>query len=346
MIGRLPADEVGYRHGGDNVVLRTALYEVWRNTCHSCRQAKDFADTQIDHVIPHTVDPDTLRYLIEFHGLDAGFHVDRPANLALICGPCNIAKRDRNLQTLSLTITLDRAREHSPEVIRRVHTHTSANDVARGLVTAVRADLRDPRTRRAFRLHAPAVVQNLARIDERLVDFWTYRNIGLRLGDDTLWVSLACDTQGRMRSTWVEDLCQRPWEELILDGMHAVVAEAAALADQLVDQECAETGSVETDATQPTTAVSLEAELEIADVWLQRSRVSCELQGHLVGLYEAVRAVGVPDGPPFETTDLALTVEVGVPFSFTVSWDLRMYPTRTDVSIGEISNVVSRRLAF
>lgn len=346
--GPLPIGEVGYRDG-NNVVLRTALYEVWRTTCHSCGRARLFAETQIDHLIPRTVDPATLQKLIDFHGLDADFHVDRPANLALICGRCNNRKRDRILMTTSLTVILDIARHRSAEVVRRVRAHATAREVARGLIAAVRADLRHPDVRREFLGHAPAVVQTLALLDEQRANFSVYRDFDVPLnGGDLVEVTFDLDTHARMRYGWVEEVCGRTWAEAIQAGLQEAVSRAAAVADQAIDDQC-DTGSVETDATEPTSAAALRASMEISDLHLEGSRLSCELRGILSGVYDAVVTVADPDGPPLETTDLAVTVDLSIPFTLAVSWDLaegRTGPITTTLSLSEPKAYATKRLAW
>ncbi|WP_203813561.1 HNH endonuclease, partial [Paractinoplanes tereljensis] len=135
--GNLGVDDVRYRRG-DNAVLRSALIEQWNARCYWCEQPTRFTDTQIDHIIPHTVTPDELRDLIQWHGLPAEFDVHAPANLAPICSTCNRKKSDRKLRAPAVTTQLDQAREKQQRLIAYVRAAARSR---KGWSDAVIADL-------------------------------------------------------------------------------------------------------------------------------------------------------------------------------------------------------------
>jgi len=130
-------DDVRYRRG-DNAVLRSALIEQWNARCYWCEEPTRFTDTQIDHIIPHTVTPDELHDLVQLHGLSPNFDLHAPANLAPICGTCNRKKADRKLRAPVVTMQLDRAREKQARVINYVRAAVRAR---KGWSEAVTADL-------------------------------------------------------------------------------------------------------------------------------------------------------------------------------------------------------------
>ncbi|OJF14551.1 HNH endonuclease [Couchioplanes caeruleus] len=135
MTGPLPAGMIGYR-GDDDVVLRLALFELWKSRCHMCDQPQLFGNTHIDHIIPQKTTDQELRDLITQHGLPTDFHLHRPSNLALICSNDNKRKGARllPLHSRAMTDLLDFASRHAAEVERLVRAHASANGVARNLI--------------------------------------------------------------------------------------------------------------------------------------------------------------------------------------------------------------------
>ncbi|WP_326557141.1 hypothetical protein [Micromonospora sp. NBC_01796] len=319
--GPLPAGEVGYC-GSDDKVLRGALFDVWNTVCSSCEQPQVFTETQIEHLIPRTVDPDMLQDLIEYHGLAPDFHVDRPANLSVICVPCNGRKRDRILHTLGMTTILHIAEERSREVIRRVHGHASARQVARSLMTAARADLSDPRARTEFLEHAPAVVQTLALLDEDRVDFLVPHQIGLHVGR-LVWVAFTLDARGRLMLGWIEQICGRPFDRVIRDGICEIVSHAAAQIEQAVRSACGgDTGSVES-----TSADELTVAIHLDDLQRDGSRITCQVSGRLDGEYSAVVHDAEYWGTEYEIIYKQLDAQLATQFLLTISWDLTADPT-------------------
>ena len=135
---RAAVENVRYRPGGDNGVLRSALIEQWNARCYWCEEPTRFTDTQIDHIIPHTVTADELHDLVQLHGLPADFDVHTPANLAPICSTCNRRKADRKLTAPVVTVQLNRAREKQARVIDYVRAAAHAR---KGWSDAVTADL-------------------------------------------------------------------------------------------------------------------------------------------------------------------------------------------------------------
>jgi 5-methylcytosine-specific restriction endonuclease McrA len=330
--GPLRADEVGYRGSGD-MVLRGALFDVWNGQCCACWQPRMFAETEIEHLIPRTVDDEKLQDLIGYHGLGPGFHVDRPGNLALICGPCNNRKRDRILRTTGMTTLLDMARGRSREVIRRVRGSASANQVARGLMTAARADLSDRRARDEFLQHAPAVVQTLALLDEQRVDFLVPHQIGLNIGR-FVTVSFTLDAQGRLLLGWIEQICGRTLTGLVRDGISDVVGHATARIEQAVRGACGgDTGSVESTRTD-----ELAAAIHLDGLHRDGSRMTCRVSGQLDGSYNSLVHDAELWNGVSEIVYAELDVQLAAQFRLTISWDLATGSTDPPVTTVEITD--------
>ncbi|MEV4830552.1 HNH endonuclease signature motif containing protein [Micromonospora sp. NPDC049257] len=136
-------DDVRYRLGGDNGLLRHVLFEEWQSRCYWCEQPVLFATVEIDHILPATATADHLADLIRQHDLPAGFDLHTPANLAPICGPCNREKSNNRFAGTLVTGKLARAAKKQDRVIRRVLTFAAVNQRTAQAVAADQA-LRSP----------------------------------------------------------------------------------------------------------------------------------------------------------------------------------------------------------
>lgn len=72
-------EDVRYRPGGDNIILRLVLYRLWKKRCHWCEVVFPFRQIQIDHLIPENLaGKSRLQELIRHHGLPGNFTVQDP----------------------------------------------------------------------------------------------------------------------------------------------------------------------------------------------------------------------------------------------------------------------------
>lgn len=200
------AATVRYVPGGDNAVLCDALYEAWGRRCHLCRCPKLFQDIQIDHLIAHTTTAAELQRLKREYGLPPDFEVHGPANLAPACGACNREKGIRVLGPAQLDLRLQTAATHVSAVAAAVQSFATANKIGRSLRVLRTADLSDPTVRAAFEQHAPAIVQELALLDERKADFLITRSVDLDLGYPDLVIDLTLDARGRTSTAIIEKI--------------------------------------------------------------------------------------------------------------------------------------------
>ena len=95
---------VEYRPKGNNSILRSVLYDAWKSRCYWCNRPKDFTDIEIDHIIPHTLETDRLRVVLEELGLPTDFDVHNVANLAPICGTCNLEKTNQDFTSAPVVV--------------------------------------------------------------------------------------------------------------------------------------------------------------------------------------------------------------------------------------------------
>ncbi|WP_196201324.1 HNH endonuclease [Plantactinospora alkalitolerans] len=136
-------DDVRYRSGGDNGILRHVLFEEWQSRCYWCETPVLFASVEIDHILPHTATAEHLADLIRRHDLPADFDVHAPANLAPICGRCNREKSNNRFAGTLVTGKLARAAKKQDRVIQRVLAFATAHQRAAHAVAADQA-LRSP----------------------------------------------------------------------------------------------------------------------------------------------------------------------------------------------------------
>ncbi|MFI5938412.1 HNH endonuclease [Actinoplanes sp. NPDC051494] len=198
--------EARYVPGGDNSVLRDALYEAWGRRCHVCERPKAFHEIQIDHLIAHTVTDDDLRRLTRDHGLPDDFDLHLPANLAPACGDCNGQKGVHVLAPALLDIRLGKAARRAPRVRATVQSSATLHRIGRSLRALRGLDLTDPAARAAFEEHAPAVVQELALLDETKADYLVTRRIGVAFDCPDLAVDAVLDARGRAGVAMIEQI--------------------------------------------------------------------------------------------------------------------------------------------
>jgi hypothetical protein len=80
---------------------------LWGYKCYWCQKPKDYYDVAIDHIIPQTVKDERLEELAAQFGLDTGFDIHDPRNLAPICSSCNGpgGKGDMDLGDVPIVLT-------------------------------------------------------------------------------------------------------------------------------------------------------------------------------------------------------------------------------------------------
>lgn len=320
------------RYGRDNKELRLALLKEWAGCCYWCRELLTLAAAEIDHIIPRNTRPHRLAELIELYKLPDDFHLHDLANLAPICGPCNKQKRDSDFLQAPLVIgKLREARQRAQKVDQRVRDYRQSFQVGQHLIEAVSADLTSPRARHEFLELAPAVVQTLALLDERRADFLVRRRVYMDFGGDELSLAVTLDARGRARWAWVEDLCGRPWLQLLQDGMRDVSRHTEAMFERAIRTECG--GAAQVDSRE---ATELSAVLELDDIRRDGSLLACHLRGQVDAYYDLVLEDFDPECP-FETaTYMPADAQMNIEFSLAISWDLAAPDSRPASTTVEI----------
>lgn len=164
---------VRYLPNGDNSVLLLGLHQSWRGRCYICRRPKDYTDSQIDHIIPRGLSPEILRKRLAEHtpAGDETYDVDAVENLAPICASCNREKSNHDLlSAASMTLLLEKARSKAPTVRDFVRSSRSANVVAKAMIAASTADLREPKSKNALLRFGPTVLERLVALDPSVLD--------------------------------------------------------------------------------------------------------------------------------------------------------------------------------
>ena len=177
-------DEIRYRVGGDNLVLRSVLHRLWEYKCYWCGWLKDFNDIEIDHIVPRTATGERLQWWKTQFGLPDEFDVHDPGNLAPICSKCNGPARKGSKDQGDKPVVLNelqKARKLRPKVIRDVQDFAKPSKTAEALLRANEADLSNPGARQMFETYAPAVVQKLALLDEDKADFTSVKTVAVEV---------------------------------------------------------------------------------------------------------------------------------------------------------------------
>lgn len=99
------SSEFRYRHGGDNAILKLALFDSYRTKCYWCgKPQSDFAAVQIDHIVPSSTEASELGKWVPENRRE-GYDLDAPYNLAPICGPCNLKKSNHDVSGFPVVST-------------------------------------------------------------------------------------------------------------------------------------------------------------------------------------------------------------------------------------------------
>jgi 5-methylcytosine-specific restriction endonuclease McrA len=207
--GGIMADqpEVRYQENGDNRLLRHVLVDLWNQQCYWCRRFKDYADLQIDHVLPRTAGKSKRDGLQRAFDMEASYDVNALYNLAPICGTCNRQKNDTDLTGYGVVLTtLRKAKKIAPKVAHRIESFGTAFDLGAALLHVAEADLNDKATRAMFEREAPAVVQRLAELVEWRADFYAFRTVDVETRGVVHTVSLMLNERARAALTVLKEV--------------------------------------------------------------------------------------------------------------------------------------------
>jgi 5-methylcytosine-specific restriction endonuclease McrA len=245
--------EIRYQEHGDNRLLRHVLVDLWNQQCYWCRRFKDYADLQIDHILPRTADKSKCDSLQRAFGIDASYDVNAIYNLAPICGTCNREKNDVDLTRYGVVLTaLRKAEKIAPKVAHRVESFGTTLNLAGALLHVAEADLSDKANRAMFEREAPVVVQRLAELGEYKADYYAFRTVDVETRDVVHSVSLKLDERARAALTVLEDVAGGRLENALsaplsdlLDRVGAAAANAIEDYDEGLGTPRAEPGDVE-----------------------------------------------------------------------------------------------------
>lgn len=153
-------NDVKYRPGESNTVLREALLSAWDDRCYWCKQSATFRDVDIDHVVPQDLKGVHLLRVLADLGLPKDFDLHDPANLAPIHKTCNGEKRNAfDTGAPRIVRQLQLVAKRRAAVIRVVRGFRRTRDLDTALVALQSADLGDVEARTAV----TAVVQSISR---------------------------------------------------------------------------------------------------------------------------------------------------------------------------------------
>ncbi|GIH05839.1 hypothetical protein Rhe02_39060 [Rhizocola hellebori] len=189
---------VRYVPGGDNKLLRHFMRLAWDLQCYWCRNYKDYASLEIDHILPQASNARERIRLRQAFGLPDDYDVHALYNLAPICGPCNKAKGAMDLTTVPVVINrLRKARRLAKGISKNVRRFPDQSALGGALLVAAQVDLDDPASRAVFEEGAPAVVQRLSELGTGKVDFHVFRRVEVEVREATHVFSLRLNEEAR-----------------------------------------------------------------------------------------------------------------------------------------------------
>jgi hypothetical protein len=316
------AESVKYRPGGDNAVLKAVLYDLWDFKCYWCGGPKEFGDVSIDHIVPQSFAGEKLLELRKKHGLPTDFDLHDPMNLAPICTRCNgpSGKGGRDLLTLPIVgEKLLKARGLRPRVVKQVAEFATSGKVAKALLQARTANLKNEKIRAAFETYAPAVVQQLALLGESLAQqFTAERTYEIDLGDGIFMsLEVALDEAARRALTILEDVCQDDLDDLlqvpILEVRNRMLYDVESEFRRIEDP-----AGGETDAGTPEIDF---LNIRIDSIEFRREASDCvfAFEGHLESSMSSSLVQNSADGG--ETVEIQGDAYVTGQFQFEAVWD-------------------------
>ncbi|MFF3358157.1 hypothetical protein ACFYWN_37355 [Streptomyces sp. NPDC002917] len=280
------------------------------------------------------------RILRRAYGLPDDFDIHDPQNLAPICTLCNGAENKGN-STYDAPIVVTRlktAEKHRATVIARVQKFGQSGRVAAHLLEAATADLSDPGLRQEFLDHAPTVVQILAMMDPRLVDYQSFRELEVDVCEETgnyQRIDVTLNGRGRTAASLLEEVCETELADALQDPVVQLIGE-------IHDRVTA--GFEATEAVDPITAgpptpdfITLDADS------LDFSRFAGGIEFTFDGTFEAGLSASLvrssSDGGG--TDELQGDAVVSGTFSIVAVWDLTADPA--DVSAGDCPSSTGSR---
>ncbi|PAZ09893.1 hypothetical protein CLM62_43895 [Streptomyces sp. SA15] len=313
-------------------MLRFVLYDVWGKRCYWCHRPTDFNAIQIDHLLPQQAGRDRLEELKTTYGLPDDFDIHDPANLAPICIDCNGRRGKSNDEygpVPAFLSQLDKARQRRDTVIKQVKNIGLSTKITEHLLAASTANLHDARIREAFEEHAPAIVQRLALLDEKKVDFLTMWYVDTTIEDDKpLSVGLSLNARGRATAEILEGMCRISLEDVLQERV-------AELERQIRKYVHADLETIEAPAGPPTAGPPVTTFIRIDIDLLDYQNTGPALEFTFHGNFEASMSASLsqcgPDGG--ELLELQGDTVVFGTFSFVVSWHFSA--DHADVDRGE-----------
>ncbi len=321
--------DVKYVDGGDNSVLRSALYDAYAGQCWWCNKPTPYWVAQIDHLLPKTASQDRIVELAQELGLQSSFDVHDPRNLGPICSGCNQEKSSTDFTKTDRILTkLRRAERLRSKVIRLVTTFSDCWALASALLRAKEADLSNPEARRTLEAHAPGFVQALANLEGFAIDYTDHRTIEVERGrGELLGVVVSLDAASRRALTVMEDVCGSSLAQALTEPVQAVVA-------QIHGDVTSEFEGIEVigGSTYAGPLVSTFMNIDLGSIAVSRSGTYFEFA--FDGTFEAVLSASLmqDEKDPGTLEEVQGEAVVAGTYYFTAEWD----PSEDDeLSLGE-----------
>lgn len=234
-------DLVKYNTGGDNTLLRYALFAVWGFKCYWCTRPRDFTIIEVDHIIPKSLKDEELDRALALHKLDPEFKLNALGNLAPICRPCNGANEKGDSVSDGAPIILSKlmkAEKLSMQVNTEVLRLKAAAVTARNIIEVANMEIEEETMRRLFADHAPSIVQKLANLEESLVDYTSYTGTRLDWRTGRPFVDLSFDNRGRFARDVISGVLMQPFNDVLKSITETVeVGSFELVKEQLIQDE-------------------------------------------------------------------------------------------------------------
>lgn len=326
--------EVRYRNGGNNSVLKMILIEQWGYCCYICNRPKDYTDTQIDHLIPQSISAAELEDARTQYSLTSSFDLHGPENLAPICSKCNKAKSNQTFQGAgAMLLSLSKAAKLRPRVISAYKKFGLGTRLSNHLLRSIEADLAQKEAREAFEMHAPAIVQKLALLDEEKADYVTYHQV--ILGDNHPIdfhdifipdVGLSLRARGRTAMSILQDVCGCQLTDLLEPRVHDLIG----LLQDGVHQEFERITEPSRTNAGPAEMFQLQVTIETIDYHRYASVLEFMFRGSFDAYLFASLVQDAFDGDGIQDRQGEAAV-AGI-FSFTADWPISAEQGSLDIS--------------
>ena len=228
---------VSYR-SGNNSFLRLALFKAWKNACYWCKKPVDYLYTQIDHIIPQSLEGEELATALVNFRLSNDFCVHAVYNLAPICSPCNGPGEKGKTFDPDAPIffsKLEKAKQLEEVVIRAVRRMENSTVEAENFIKVAEMSLDDPVSKALFEDYAPSIVQKFANLGPEALDYTTETWLHLNPRDSSSHVDVFLDDRGRMTKGLIDGIIEQSFDSILnevvssLDSdIHEKVADAFA----------------------------------------------------------------------------------------------------------------------